>query len=279
MLTRNDLNRMRNQFFGAVIIALTLPIASAAQAERISVSRGTINIGSNDAWILSRDEYCGAVIDDWGWSSCEHIDAMVAQNIPQVDTMWIEVPNNEGYVRFDDWDTNERDDAIKSIERQLKASVKAQGDRLGEKITFDGWRVYPTLNKEKGILYYATDLDWAGKKVTNIEAAVFDRYGYVTFNFVPVSNTLGTAEVEALILKSVEAYTPKAEVNYASFVTGDAVAAGGAIGVLAVLTGTKWGKSAAAGAMAIALMFLKKAWFLLLLPFAWLGSLFSRKKA
>ena len=81
---------------------------------------------------------------------------------------WIEVPNNEGYVRFDDWDTGERDDAIKSIERQLKASVKAQGERLGEKITFDGWRVYPTLNKEKGILYYATDLDWAGKKVRQI---------------------------------------------------------------------------------------------------------------
>ena len=110
---------------------------------------------------------------------------------------------------------------------------------------------------------------------------MFDRYGYVTFNFCSsIYHPRKTAEVEALILKSVEAYTPKAEVNYASFVTGDAVsAAGGAIGVLAVLTGTKWGKSAAAGAMAIALMFLKKAWFLLLLPFAWLGSLFSRKKA
>ena len=37
MLTRNDLNKMRNQIFGVVIIILTLPIASAAQAERVSV--------------------------------------------------------------------------------------------------------------------------------------------------------------------------------------------------------------------------------------------------
>ena len=52
----------------------------------------------------------------------------------------------------------------------------------------------------------------------------------------------------------------------------------GAVGVLAALVGVKYGKAAATGLIAVALLFLKKAWFLLLIPLVFLKKLFSGKK-
>ena len=52
-----------------------------------------------------------------------------------------------------------------------------------------------------------------------------------------------------------------------------------ALGVLAALVGVKYGKAAATGFVAILLLFLKKAWFVLLLPLVFLIKLFTGKKA
>lgn len=63
------------------------------------------------------------------------------------------------------------------------------------------------------------------------------------------------------------------------FRDGDKVAAVGALGVLATLLGVKYGKGALAAIMAIGLVVVKKAWFLIFIPFLFIRRLFSRKSA
>jgi hypothetical protein len=47
--------------------------------------------------------------------------------------------------------------------------------------------------------------------------------------------------------------------------------------VFAGILGVKYGKAAGAGIFAVALLLLKKAWFVLLLPLVWVGRLFRKK--
>jgi uncharacterized membrane-anchored protein len=264
---------------GAIIaITAAAPFTAHAMTDFVPTTRGAIQVDSDQSYVFSRDEYCDIAISDWGWQSCEFIDAMVVAHVPGADTTVVNRPNTDGYVRFDDWDTDQRREAVSSIEEQLVAGAKAQSEATGSDIQFAGWRTQPTLNKSEAILYYATDYIWDGETVTNIKATVFDRHGYVEFMVVPLEQSISGEDIEDLVLKTLESYAPEPMANYASFQPGDTVAVAGAVGVLATMTGTKWGKAATASVVAVALAFLKKAGVVLLLPFVWIGSLFRRKK-
>ncbi|NLS06858.1 DUF2167 domain-containing protein, partial [Rhizobium sp. P32RR-XVIII] len=76
----------------------------------------------------------------------------------------------------------------------------------------------------------------------------------------------------------VTAYTPKTGNAYFEAQKGDKIAAYGAMTVFAGILGVKYGKAVGAGAIAVALIFLKKLWFILLLPLVWLKSLFGKKR-
>ena len=189
----------------------------------------------------------------------------------------MEEPNSDGLVAFDDWKQGNNTEQIKSIEDGLRQSLKEQSERLGKPIVFEKWRVYPTLDENRKILYYATDIRWDGDLSTTIKATTFDRRGYVTFQIMPVRTDLGSSEIENVMLDMTSHYQPSTNEGYSSFVSGDKVAAVGAVGVLAALLGVKYTKVAATTFFAIALVFLKKLWFLLLIPFVALKKLFSRK--
>jgi uncharacterized membrane-anchored protein len=155
--------------------------------------------------------------------------------------------------------------------------LSEQGKRLNKKVEFAGWKLYPTLDENKKILYYAFDVNWGNDVSTNIKATFFDRFGYATFMIVPESSGLARSKLEAVVQNVLSGYTPNATQSYSEFRTGDKVAAAGAVGVLATLLGVKYGKAAAAGLFAIALIFLKKLWFLIFLPFIVLGKLLFRR--
>ena len=120
-------------------------------------------------------------------------------------------------------------------------------------------------------------MNWDGDSVINIEASVFDRSGYVTFSLVPCATDITEASVRKMIVDVLDQYEPTEGQSYASFVSGDRVAAVGAVGVLAALAGIPYSKGATGGIIAMALLFLKKAWFVLLSPIFWLKNLFKRK--
>lgn len=261
-----------------ILNAQTLPEGRSFFTEPLTVSRGKINPSSPLAEVWQRSFWCDLVKADWGWTTCEGVDAFVVGYNQLIDTMIFEVPNSDGLVSFDDWKSEDLNDEISAIEDGLKDSLKAQSDKLGAPITFKGWRVYPTLNEEKKILYYATDIDFNGDVSTNIKASIFDRKGYVTIIAIPIDSNLDGSKIEQIVLDLADHYKPNVSESYSEFVTGDKIAAVGAVGVLATLIGVKYSKGAVAGIMVVVLTLLKKAWIILLLPFIWLKNLFRRNK-
>ncbi|GGY39954.1 DUF2167 domain-containing protein [Parvularcula lutaonensis] len=242
------------------------------------LQRGSLTPTSSFSIDASRDAICDTTENDWGWQpgSCRIIDAMILQPTEAIDTLIIEKPNSDGYVTFDDWEAADREKQINQIWDDMVEGLKGQSANLGIEITADDWFVYPTLNRDKAYLYYATRMDWAGDPVINVEATRFDRRGYVKFSLVPFNDDISAEEIERELETILTAYEPNAEQSYADFEEGDKVAAAGAVGVLAALAGVKFAKSA--GLLGAALLLLKKFWFVLLAPFAFLRRLFSGKK-
>lgn len=247
-----------------------------AFTEPLTVSRGKLMPSSQEALKIPRDEMCDLVKTEWGWASCDSVDVMVVLFTPEIDTLMIDKPDTSGYVKLDDWDTDEREDVISSIEDHLQASLKAQGERSGQNITFDGWRVYPTLNAAKKYMYYATDIGWNGESTINVKAVVFDRRGFVAFSIVPVDSNMNESQMVATINAVLDKYQPKPQEEYSAFSSGDKVAAVGAVGVLATLVGVKYGKGAATGILVFLALLLKKAWFILLFPLYWVWGWIKR---
>ncbi|WP_370212464.1 DUF2167 domain-containing protein [Roseovarius sp.] len=247
-----------------------------AFTEPLTVSRGKLMPSSPEAIKIPHNEMCELVKTEWGWESCDTVDAMVVLFTPQIDNLMIDKPDTSGYVKLDDWDSAEREDVISSIEDHLRASLKAQGERSGQKITFDGWRVYPTLNADKKYMYYATDIGWNGESSINVKAVAFDRRGFVAFSIVPVDSDMNEPQMVATINAVLDKYQPKAQEEYSAFSSGDKVAAVGAVGVLASLLGVKYGKGAATGLLFVLTLLLKKAWFILLFPLYWVWGWIKR---
>ena len=266
----------------SLVVFLSQPAIVSAQTtkgvdfftEPLSLSRGKISPASRDAKVIKKEVYCDVVTKDWGWANCEGLDAFIVLFTSDVDTLIVRRPNSEGYVSFDDWKSGNLTDEIKAIERSLKESLLEQGKRLNENVEFSGWRVFPTLDERLKVMYYAVDIKWGNEVTTNIKASLFDRTGYVTFLVTPQSATLPREKLEKVIRETISYYSPNPAQSYTEFRTGDKVAAVGAIGVLASLLGVKYGQTAIATAIGVATLFLKKMWFLLLLPFLAIGRLF-----
>jgi uncharacterized membrane-anchored protein len=262
----------------AIVQAQESPYNPVNFTEPLSLSRGKIFPVSPGSLYLDEEDRCTLLIEEWGWSSCQGIDAMIFGLAPGIDNIMVETPVSDGYVKFDDWDDGDRQKEIEAIWSDYAEGARQQGAALGQRIEPVRWYVYPTLNKEKSYLYYAILLDWDGEMVINAKASLFDRQGYVPISVTPVSTNLSETELQELVEVSLSAYRANSQQSYFDFQDGDKVAAVGAMGVLASLVGVKYGKAAAGGILALALVFLKKAWFVLLIPLVFLKNLIFGKK-
>lgn len=242
----------------------------------LSFTRGSLEPGSVTSEVLSKEVYCEIMLDSWGWSSCDGIETVVVGYNGVIDTLIVEKPQSDGFVKFDDWESSDKDSEISKIQKELISSLEAQSKATGADIRFGGWKIYPKLNKDTKVMMYAVNIIWDGVENINVKASKFDRRGYVVFRFVPIESNLDENELENIVIGAMNNYKPYKTESYASFSSGDKVAAVGALGVLAGLVGVKYGKAAFGGFLAIALVFLKKGAVLLLLPLIWLGNVLIR---
>ena len=262
----------------AIVQAQENPYNPLNFTEPLNLYRGKISPVSPDALYFDDEDRCNILMNEWGWESCDGIEAMIIGLAPGIDTVMVEAPDSEGYVKLDDWEGSDRQAEIDAIWNDFVVGSREQGKALGQRIEPVRWYVQPTLNKEKSYLYYAVLIDWEGEMVINAKASLFDRQGYIPIRIIPDSSELSETELQQLVEISLDAYQPETQQAYFDFQDGDKVAAVGAIGVLATLVGVKYGK-AATGILAAALLLLKKFWFVLLIPLIFLKNLIFKKKA
>lgn len=243
----------------------------------LKLSRGQLNPVNPESLISSDSLACEIIKDDWGWGSCSTVEKLIFDHVEGVDSTLITIPDSQGYVEFDDWKSSNKDAEIDEIWDSFVEASKEQSKRAGVEIKPVRWVVYPTLDEENKVLYYAFLVKWGSESFINIKASIFDRRGYVPFMIVPKDPNLSEDEIRLMVKNTAYAYSPNQADSYKSFSSGDKIAAAGVLGTLATLVGVKYGKGFFATAIAIALAFAKKLWFLIFLPFIYIGKLFKKK--
>ncbi len=241
----------------------------------LDLPRGTLARASKGATYLDADQACDYVREKWGWRNehCGDVDKIVFDFLPSVESLLIYRPNSDGYVRFDDWRRDDRDQEIDAIWRDFEQGLRERGNKIGMTIYPERWRVYPTLNEEKAYLYYAVQLSRDDSDLLYVRATQFDRSGYVSFMLVPRRPDVSDKELRHMIEDVLSSYELRSQNRHDDFRKGDAVAVVGTIGVLARLLGVQHVASVMAVAVADALDRAKEFWYLSFLSIA----LFARR--
>ena len=253
--------------------------------KEIQLTNGSIYPNYTEASQFGENGACEFVQDNWGWSdsNCEAVDKILYNTAPNVGLVVIEIPQKVGYVEFDDWYKDNKNDDIDEIVKEIKKVYLEQSKVLGYELKWLEWIVYPTLVEDKNYMYYAYLASQDGVKNPVIEAMIYDRNGYVKFLIMPMNLTVSSSEAEyrKTVESALDLYTPNMGQTYADFRTGDNIYKFGVMGSLAALAGVSWkgkGKAAAAGIFGLILVFAKKLWWLIFLPFILLFKKIFRKK-
>ena len=176
---------------------------------------------------------------------------------------------DSGYVKTDDWTDVDPDKFIKEMIENYKASNSTR-QQNGQATVLDvTWKKKPYLDGTYNSVYYAFNITWSDNSST-VEgtAIILGKEGYTTASYV--GGTDGYQEQLLLNLSKIHKFNTAKE--YKDWKSGDKVAAAGIGALLATTLGVKALKP---GIIAAGLLLLKKFWFIIVLPFIWLGKLFT----
>ncbi|WP_085902394.1 DUF2167 domain-containing protein [Kiloniella majae] len=230
-------------------------ISFSAIADRYPVRSGGSIVAPADAEIITDQQGLDTTLTE-----------VSGEPDPTVEGIWVSekggiyyVPYKDGFVSMDDWGDMDADALMEAYVR----GAKEQSELIGEKIEVLGWGVSPSLSKDKAVAYYAVKARFGDEDpIMNMVVYKLGRYGYEEITYAADPVMPEEAEKTALILANSFEFGENA--TYSDFKDGDKVAAIGAAGLLAGAFGVKFGK---AGLIAMALVFFKKFWFLILIPF------------
>ncbi len=182
---------------------------------------------------------------------------------------------DSGYVKTDDWTDVDPNKFLKEIQENYKSGNEERKKNNLATVTNVSWKRKPYLDHNYNSVYYALSLQWSDNQTTTQGTAIIlGREGYTMAQYV--AGVSGYQEQMLLNLSKIHKFNATKE--YKDWKSGDKVAAAGIGALLATTLGIKALKP---GIIAAALLFLKKFWFIIFLPFILLGKLFtgsSKKK-
>ena len=229
-----------------------------------------INLSSNFSILEGKDAHQLLY-----WLNGTSFDYVNVYAIDDYSAQYMFYYTDSGYVKTDDWTDVNPDKFIKDIKENYKASNETRKKNGQPTVLNVSWKKKPYLDDIYNSVYYALNVQWSDNKST-IEgtAIILGREGYTTANYVEGNN--GYQEQMLLNLSKIHKFNNTKE--YKDWKSGDKVAAAGIGALLATTLGVKALKP---GIIAAGLLLLKKFWFIIFLPFIWLGKLFtgsSKKK-
>ena len=176
---------------------------------------------------------------------------------------------DSGYVKTDDWTDVDPDIFINEMRENYKASNITRQENGQPTVLNVNWKKKPYLDGTYNSVYYAFNITWSDNSST-VEgtAIILGREGYTTGSYV--AGKLGYQEQLLLNLSKIHKFNATKE--YKDWKSGDKIAAAGIGALLATTLGVKALKP---GIIAAGLLLLKKFWFIIFLPFIWLGKLFK----
>lgn len=175
-----------------------------------------------------------------------------------------------GYVSDEDAEGYDYDDLLKQMQDDTTAGNAERQKQGYPEVTLLGWAEPPRYDKATRKLIWAKRLAFSDTpgETLNYNIRALGRKGVLVVNFIAAMPQMAEVQAAAPEVMAMVSFTTGN--TYADFVPGvDTVAAVGIGGLIAgkVLSTT--------GALAVALLFLKKAWFLIFLPLAWVWTKFK----
>ncbi|BFM10299.1 DUF2167 domain-containing protein [Simiduia litorea] len=180
----------------------------------------------------------------------------------------------EGHVYDDDAAEIDYAELLADMQADTQHESKFRVEAGYDAITLVGWASQPYYDAETHKLYWAKELKFgdADENTLNYNVRILGREGVLVLNFIASMPQLAEIEAARNDVLAMASFTDGN--RYAQFDPSiDQVAAYGIGGLIAgkVLAKT--------GLIAMALIFLKKFWFLLFIPLVWLKNVIFKKKA
>lgn len=250
---------------GEIAISPSADPTIATTIAKLHVGEGYYFLGASDAqFVLS---------DLWGNPPKPFVLGMLfpADATPLHDTWGAVVSFDEsGYVSDEDAHAIDYDDLLTQMQRDTiagNADLRAKGYA---EVTLVGWAETPRYDSATHQMYWAKELHFGGEDANtlNYNIRALGRKGVLVVNFVAGMDTLGAVRAATPDILAMTEFA--AGHRYSEFDPSiDKVAAYGLGGLVAgkVLAKT--------GMLAVALVFLKKFWFVLLIPLIALRRMFG----
>jgi len=205
------------------------------------------------------------------------IDAVVfnPKNLEQFLFSYFE----SGYVSDGDWSDLDPELLLEGIsESTEEANIDRKKNGIPP-LKIIGWVQKPIYDKNSKTAYWAIKVtDTNSGDIVNAIALKLGRRGFNKFVWIGEPDKFNPSESPLNI--AIDNHNLQQGFRYADYSSGDKIAAVGLASLVAVTAGSKSGKGVVAGILATLLIFAKKFWFLIFLPFVfvwkWVKGLFSR---
>jgi uncharacterized membrane-anchored protein len=252
--------------------------------EGLDYQQGAIPLGAGgvqlqvpqDFYYISREHSQQIITEIWGNPpvTAQNVLGMIfpSEHTP-VDETWGAVItfDNDGYVSDEDAASI---DYTKLLKEMQEATAGGNEERIKQgfgSLRLVGWASPPFYDKATHKLHWAKELEFGGQSVhtLNYDVRALGRSGVLKINFVSEMNKL--AEITKVIPAVMAMPGFEQGSRYQDYIPGtDKVAAYGLGGLIAGKVLSK------AGLLALALVFLKKGWIVVVLALAGLWKLVAR---
>jgi uncharacterized membrane-anchored protein len=186
-----------------------------------------------------------------------------------------------GYVQDKDWSDLDADLLLEGItENTEEANAERTKNGFGA-LEIIGWVQKPIYDETSRTAYWAIKAnDKKDGPIINAIALKLGRRGFNKLIWVGDPDKFNPSD--GLLMEAINNYEFEKGFRYADYSMGDKIAAVGLASLVAVSAGSKSGKGVVAGILATLLIFAKKLWFLIFLPFIfvwnWIKGLFTGKR-
>lgn len=248
--------------------------SAQALVDSLNPQHGYINIANGVAelhvpdsfYYLDPEDAEKVLVDAWGNPPGEKGAGMLlpagvtpfAENVWAVDMEYLPI----GYVSDSDAEEINYDKLLKDLQKQTAADNKDRKKEGFESVSLIGWAVPPSYDAANHTLHWAKELQFgdAEDHTLNYNVRVLGRKGILNLNFIAGMDQL--PEIKAAIPQILQIPEFNSGYRYDEYIKGEdrdsglglaALVAGGGAAVVAKKTGF----------LALALIFLKKGWILI----------------
>ncbi|MEO3414477.1 DUF2167 domain-containing protein [Roseovarius sp. CAU 1744] len=265
-------------------LAAELDAETLALLDGMDYRTGAVTVGDDLArfdlgeryYFLDADDARHVLVELWGNPPSQATLGMVfpIDKTPLHDTWGIEVSYEDiGYVSDEDAADYDYDALLKTMQKDTLAENTIRAEQGYAPIRLVGWADKPRYDADGRKLYWAKELSFGDMETNtlNYNIRALGRKGVLVVNFIAGMEQLEAVRAATPDVLEMVSFTPGN--RYSDFDPSiDTVAA---VGIGGLIAGKALAKT---GFLAVALVFLKKFWFVALIPLFWLKNLIFRRR-